>query len=238
MYFYLSKILTPLLNPTNLLFFVILFTSIIYFITKKKFLFNFFTINVLILFLIAFSPIGNIGLKYLENNFINQKEYKNIKNIIVLSGSDKRIIASIKFANKFKNSQIYFVGGNAYMIKDNRNNEPSKALNLYNDLNFNLKRITFVGKSRNTIENFKKIKKLNLVSSESILITSAFHMKRSMMIADKLDLNFKTYASDFRSFSQKSLINKYQSFNVTRNLSQFNLFFREILAILVFKIIT
>ena len=81
-----------------------------------------------------------------------------------------------------------------------------------------------------------KIKKLNLKNSETVLITSAYHMKRSMIIAKKLGLDLNPYASDFKYSSQRSLLNKYQAFDVASNLSKFNLFFREVLGIIAFKI--
>ena len=238
LYFYLSKILAPLLNITNLLFFVIILLILIYIKTKKTIIINLLVVNISILLCISFLPLGNLGLKYLEKDFINKQELKNVSNIIVLSGSDKRIIASIKLAYEFKDSKVYYMGGNAYLIKNSENKELSLAKNLYNNLNFDITRINFVGKSRNTIENFKEIKKLDLDISKSVLITSAFHMKRSIMIAKSLDLNFIPYATDFRSFSQISLLNKYQVFDIASNLRKFNLFTREIIGIIIFKLIS
>ena len=124
-------------------------------------------------------PTGSLGLKYLEKDFIIKKEYKNIKNILVLSGADERIIASISLAYQYPEAKVFYVGGNAYLVKNNDNDDPTIAKKFYNELNFDMDRINFIGKSRNTIENFKEIKELNLKYSETILITSAYHMKRS-----------------------------------------------------------
>ena len=238
LYFYLSKILAPILNPTNFLIFCIIILFLIFIKNKNKLILKLLKLNVSIFLLIALLPIGNLGLKYLEKDFNNNFEYKNINNIIVLSGSDERLIASIKLAYKFKNSKIYYIGGNAYLVKSDQNYEPSHAKKLYENLNFDISRVHFVGKSRNTIENFKEIERLNLEYSETVLITSAYHMKRSMMIAKNLNLNFKPYSSDFKSISQKNLLNKFQAFDLVRNLTKFNLFFREILGIIAFKIST
>ena len=97
-------------------------------------------------------------------------------------------------------------------------------------------RINFIGKSRNTIENFKEIKELDLKYSETILITSAYHMKRSMMIAKKQGVKVIPYPINPISGSTTHLLNSYQVFDVTNNLSKFNTFFREILGIIAFKI--
>ena len=119
---------------------------LLYYKNKKKIIFKLLTVNILLLMLISFLPIGNIGLKYLENNFIYKKHYKNIDNIIVLSGSNYRLIESVKLGNKFKNAKVYYIGGNAYLIKKKINDEVSKAKKIYEDLNFDMTRVKFVGR--------------------------------------------------------------------------------------------
>jgi len=94
---------------------------------------------------------------------------------------------------------------------------------------FNLNRILFIGESRNTIENLKSISKIKFTNKNNVLITSAFHMNRAMLIAKKLEYDFDSYPVDFRSINNSSLINSYQSFDLGENLVKFNIFFREIL---------
>ena len=97
-----------------------------------------------------------------------------------------------------------------------------------------------ISKSYNTKLNpniyFNEIQMLRLKNSETILITSAYHMKRSIIIANKKGLNFFPYAIDFKTKDSNSLINSYRAFNIVDNLKKFNLFFREIFGITVFKI--
>ena len=183
MYYYLSKFLGPLLNPTNFLFIFFIILFIFYLISKRKIILKILCLNILLIIIVAFFPTGSLGLKYLEKDFIIKKEYKNIKNILVLSGADDRIIASVSLAHQYPEAKVFYVGGNAYLVKNNENDNPTIAKKFYNKLNFDMDRINFIGKSRNTIENFKEIKELDLKYSETILITSAYHMKRSMMIA-------------------------------------------------------
>ena len=236
MYYYLSKFLGPLLNPTNFLFIILVILFIYYLISKKKIILKILSLNILIIIIVAFFPTGSLGLKYLEKDFIIKKEYKNIKNILVLSGADERIIASISLAYQYPEAKVFYVGGNAYLVKNNDNDDPTIAKKFYNDLNFDLDRINFIGKSRNTIENFREIKELNLKYSETVLITSAYHMKRSMMIAEKQGVKVIPYPVNPISRSKTPLLNRYQVFDVVNNLSKFNTFFREILGIIAFKI--
>ena len=252
LYFYTSKILAPFINPINFLFFTLIILFILFSIFKKKNFYNLIIVNLFTLSLIAFFPVGKIGLKYLESDYLDQKPFNNIKNIIVLSGSvdlnstsltkkinlnssSERLISSIKLANKYENSKIFYIGGDGNLIKK-KLSEIDVAEKFYRDVNFNLNKVIFLDNSRNTIENFKQLKKFDLKNNQSILITSAFHMKRSMIISKKLDLNLIPYAVDFRSISKTSLLNIYQNFNITSNFVDFNLFFREILGIISYKI--
>lgn len=220
---------------------------------KNKKILNLIKINFTIIFLIAFFPIGKYGLKYLEKDYLKQIPLKHIDNIIVLAGaedlaatiktnklnlseSSERLIASISLANKFSNSKIYFVGGNGYIINDNLS-ELDVAKKFYNELKFDFNKITFLSNTRNTVENLNEIKKLNLNQSTSILVTSAFHMKRSMMISAKLGLKLIPYAVDFRSVTKKSFLNSYQRYSLSSNLTDFDLFIREIIGIFAFKIL-
>ena len=78
----------------------------------------------------------------------------------------------------------------------------------------------------------QKIKELNISNKTNVLITSAFHMKRSLLIADKFELDIIPYPVDFRSIKEEKLINNYQNFNILHNLFKFELFIRELLGII------
>jgi uncharacterized SAM-binding protein YcdF (DUF218 family) len=251
LYFYLSKFLAPFLNLTNLLFILLI---IIYFNNlKTKFKFKFFlNIIIILLALISFFPLGNLGLKFLEKNYINQDKIYKLDNIVVLAGSEdiassemtkklnlnsgsERLIASVRLAFDYPNSKIYYLGGDGNIIK-NKINEVDVAKIFYKNIRFDLSRVHFISNTRNTIENLKAFKKINTENQSNLLITSAFHMKRSMLIAKELDLTVIPYAVDFRSITSFNILNYYQRFSVAHNLQSFNIFFREIIGILAFKL--
>ena len=152
-----------------------------------------------------------------------------------LNSSSERLIASVRLALDFPNSKIYFLGGDGNLIK-NKINEVDVAKIFYKNVRFELSRIHFISNTRNTIENLKAFKKTNTENQSNLLITSAFHMKRSMLIAKELNLIIKPYAVDFRSTDSFNILNYYQRFNVIDNLQSFNIFFREIIGILAFKL--
>jgi len=251
LYFYLSKILAPFLNPTNLLFFILIFFIFKNIKLKIRFKFIFIFITFIITF-ISILPIGKIGLKYLENDYVSQEKFSNIDNIFILSGaeningtkvtkklnlgnSSERLISSVKLALDNPNSTIYFLGGDGHLIKDEIDDTYVAKL-FFKDIGFDTSRVNFIQNTRNTIENFKVLKKINFQDQSNVLITSAFHMKRSMIIANTLDIKIKPYAVDFRSSEKFNLINYYQRLSVASNWDSFNIFFRELIGILAFKL--
>ena len=251
MYFYFSKFLAPLLNLTNLLFILL----IIFYLTnlKKKIIFKLFSnLTLILLLLISFFPLGKFGLKYLEKDYISQDKIYKIDNIVVLAGSEsifstqitnkltlndgsERLILSAKLASDYPKSKIYFLGGDGRLVKG-KMNEADVAKIFFSNINFDLNKIIFIDNTRNTIENLKAFKKISSLNQSNILITSAFHMKRSMLIANKLNINIKPYAVDFRSLDGLSFLNYYQKFSIADNLQFFNTFFREIVGIIAFKL--
>ena len=252
MYFYLSKILSPLINSTNFLIFGILILYIFYKINKNNKIKIFLKIFITCFLLVAILPIGNFGIKLLESEFLIQKKIKKIDNIFVLAGSEKleasklslktnlndsseRLIATVKLGLENPDSKIYFLGGQGLVVK-NDINEANIARSFFSDVGFNTDRIYFIDSTRNTIENLKKITDLNISNKSNILITSAFHMKRVLIISRKFKLDLIPYAVDFRSINNDNLLNNYQNFKISDNLFNFDLFIRELLGIIYLKI--
>ena len=252
MYYYFSKLLAPFLNITNILIILILLSFIfqkLLFIKNIKLL---RIILVLFFLLLSFIPIGNLGLAYLEKDFFNQSKISKIDNIIVLAGSEninqtkktgklnlngssERLIASVKLGNQYLDSKIYFLGGDGNLVK-NSIDEANVAKIFYNDVGFETKRVKFINNTRNTVENLEAFKFFNNDDQINVIITSAFHMKRALLVAKKLDIKLIPYPVDFKSDEESSIINYYQKFSVSGNLQNFDIFFREILGIFAFKL--
>ena len=255
LYFYLSKILAPFINFGNIICVGLILSLFLYLKQNNKLNKYFLIFFTSMIFLFGFLPIGSFGLKYLEKNYVYQTDEFEINNIIVLAGaeaisitkqtkklnlneSSERLISSVNLALINKNSKIIFIGGSGFLDNKNQISEIDVAKIFYNNVGFDLDRVQFVSGTRNTIENLSKFKSLKINEKGDVLITSAFHMNRSLIISKKLELNLIPYAVDFRvSNSNISLINYYQSFSILSNLMNFNLFFREIIGTIIAKIV-
>tara|TARA_Y100000816_G_scaffold264804_1_gene224201 strand:- start:2864 stop:3643 length:780 start_codon:yes stop_codon:yes gene_type:complete len=255
LYFYLSKIFAPFLNFGNIVILGLILSIFLYFKFKNKLIKFTLILFSSIILLFGFLPIGSYGIKHLEKNYISQNTDFQINNIIVLGGSEstlltkqtkklnlndssERLISSVNLALKNKNSQIIYLGGSGLLNNNNQISEVDVAKRFYNEIGFDIERVRFISGSRNTIENLLKFKDLKINKPGDILITSAFHMNRSLIISKKLELDLLPYAVDFRaSNSNINIISYYQSFSILKNLLNFNLFFRELIGTTITKLV-
>ena len=204
---------------------------LLYFFKKfRKFSYIF-----LICFLsISILPIGKIlEFNFLSKNFYGNNNITNFDSILILGGDAKRILHGISLWSKNKNSKIIFTGGTHFIAPTQSQKKKSETIrfdNLIKDL-IDKKNYISIDNTRNTIENlreFKKIKKDQKFDS-TIIVTSPWHYKRTMKIADKLNISLIPYK--WTGNSKKNIIHSYQSINFANNLSQFDRFFRELIGI-------
>ena len=261
MYFYLSKFLAPFLNILNFLIFFLIFLLFLRLKSNKKYIKYLINCSIILLMLISFFPIGKYGITYLEKDYISQNNIIKIDNILVLAGPEnigltkitkklnirdgsERLIASVKLALENPNATIYFLGGDGALVKKFKFDEIDVAKIFYQDIGFDLQRVKFINSTRNTIENLQAFKNQNINNKFNILVTSAYHMKRSMLIAKKFNIDVVPYAVDFRMTAylselkedKLSILNRITGFSILSNLTNFNIFFREIIGILAFKL--
>ena len=244
LYFYASKILTPLILPSNFL----IFTLVIFFYlgiyrNKDKFKKIFFVIFI-IFSSISLFPIGeNLIFYMLEKNYKKNKLPKSIDYIFVPSGSSERIVQAIKIKKQYlpaKVKIIYSSGNSALDSNKGIDSEAPFVEIIINNLNINKKDIIFLPNARNTIENFKQLNHYLGKDSDKkiLLITSPSHMKRSLIIGKKNNIKVYGFSSNFYTKNSSfSLINYYQNINFMRNLSYFDKFFKELIGIFIVKII-
>ena len=192
--------------------------------------------------LIVFLPTGNYLLWKLESQYSKPNILSNdIDGIlilgagidesltfqhkqIVLNNEIERITESIKLIKKFPNLKIIFSGGNGTLSKPQlEGSEVAKMF--YKQMGIDTNKINFENKSKNTYQNFVFSKKfLNNIKNEKwLLLTSAYHMKRAVSVAEKLNLNFIPYPVDFRVGKNFYWKFWYHQINFLRNMNDFKL---------------
>ena len=252
MFFYLSKVLWNFFNPINMLV-ILLFVGITFHLLKKKnFYRRIYQITFILFILIAFLPTGTYLLWKLENAFPKPKIItNNVDGILILAAginesmtyehqqiilNDRieRMTESIKLMKKFPKAKIILSGGNGTLSKPKLKGSDAAKM-FYKLMEIEIDRIIFEDKSRNTYENFVFSKKFidNKNNEKWLLVTSAFHMKRAMNVAEKLELNFISYPVDF-SLSKDFSFKYWYRANYSANINYFYFATHEYLGLIIY----
>ena len=240
LYFYISKILSPLVIPSNIIILLLIIFFYVGFIKKKIFFRKIFTFIFIFFSIISILPIGNnLIYFFLEKKFYHSETLNKIDYIFVPSGSITRTIFALNFLNnsKLKNVKIIFSSGISYLDKNNsKDSETSLVRNLISSSKISSEDIIYLPNARNTFENFTRLNefliKKNKTQSKILLITDAFHMKRSLMMAKKFNLNISSLPSSYITKKDSvGLINFYQNISFVNNLRKFDTFIKEMISI-------
>ena len=154
----------------------------------------------------------------LETRFVTNPDLpETIDGIIVLSGAEKAIlsyhwnqvelgggaernIAFLTLARQYPNAKLVFTGGSSSLLNQEYNSADVAKL-LFQNLGLDISRVTFERNSRNTFEN--AVFSLELVKPDPkdkwILITTSWHMPRSVGIFCKIGWKVIPYPVDHRT---------------------------------------
>lgn len=175
--------------------------------------------SVLLLALCGFSPIGELLILPLEQRFPPwDASHGAPDGIVVLGGaiepdlsaalgqpvlgrSGDRIVAAAELARQYPNARIVFSGGNGNLVGDTSAKEADYALTMLEALGVAKQRLTAERQSRNTIENaeFAKAVAKPKEGERWLLVTSAYHMPRSMGLFRRAGFKVEAYPVDRRA---------------------------------------
>ena len=237
MSFYLSKIIWLILNPFNLFIFITLFSISLYFFNLRRLSLIIFLINFIFIAFISFIPIGSFLIYKIEKEYHSNikipeivdgililggatdpllfKEYDQIS----LNGSAERLVESVPIIKKFDKAKVIFSGGSGIINRPDLGHS-QVAKSFYKKIGIEIDQIIFEDQSRNTYENIIYSKKIAnpKINENWLLITSASHMKRALLIADKHNWKLIPYAVDFKNIKNFKFI---PNLKLLKNLNTF-----------------
>lgn len=213
----LSKTLGVMLLPTNFLIGFSLIGAILLATRRARAGRRLLIISITLLAICAFSPLGNILLYPLEQRFPPWDPGQGAPDgIIVLGGSidadlsvahgstvvrsaPDRIIAAAGVAHRYPNARILFTGGSSRLISNDAR-EADFAASVFESLGISKSRLIMERRSRNTLENaeFSKAIAAPKPGERWLLVTSAFHMPRSVGLFRKVGFAVEPYPVDWR----------------------------------------
>ncbi|MCA1927059.1 MAG: YdcF family protein [Calditerrivibrio sp.] len=233
---FLKKLLTYAIIPPGSFVILFIFSG---FVANKRWLKFLLLISGISLYLISITPIKDFSLYFLE------KDYRGIVckgDIIVLLGGGVNGSGELsEDANKrlVKGYLIHKREGLPIVVSGGRVNESIPfeadvlAKNL-TDLGMSDKDIIMDKNSRDTFENVKFVKEILGVDKSIIIVTSAYHMKRSVLLFQKAGFNnICTEAADFKFDGFYSI---YDFLPTSHNLNSFSKALKEYIGLLFYKI--
>lgn len=219
MFFVVSKVIWYLVEPINFLLILGIIGILLSFgrFARRGRLAMCYAI--LLLAVAAFLPLGMLLLRPLEDRFpLLGADAPEPTGIIVLGGglveditlarkspallaAGSRLTGAVALARRYPKARLIFTGGSATLHETDLS-EADGVRDLWLSLGVPAERMTFEAKSKNTWENAVLTRDLVRPKPDEtwLLVTSAWHMPRSMGIFRRAGFNVTAYPVDFRTY--------------------------------------
>jgi uncharacterized SAM-binding protein YcdF (DUF218 family) len=218
LFFILSKTIGIMLLPTNFLIGVGLLGAVLLATRRASLGRKCLIASVALLAICGFSPLGKLVLYPLESRFPPWDATRGAPDgIVVLGGSIDadlsvahdvaaitaaagRIIEAAALARRYPNARIVFSGGSSNLVSIDAR-EADYAASVFESLGISRERLTMERRSRNTQENaeFSKAAAAPKSGERWLLVTSAYHMPRSVGLFRKTGFAVEPYPVDWRT---------------------------------------
>ncbi|MCC2112657.1 MAG: YdcF family protein [Hyphomicrobiales bacterium] len=223
MFFYLSKLVWFVLQPSAVLVGLVVIAALAGFTRFRRTSRVALILAATGLFIAGFSPFSSALYLPLEERFARVEPRSDVAGIIVLGGvfdSDtaeargttefneaaERITEVIVLARRYPGARIFFTGGSARLFTKGMT-EAEGARRYFRSVGLDPARIFYDDQSRNTYENAIYTKALASPKPGEtwLLVTSAFHMPRAVGCFRQVGMEVTPWPVDFRTAGWSSL---------------------------------
>jgi uncharacterized SAM-binding protein YcdF (DUF218 family) len=225
LFFFLSKTVGYLLLPTNFLIGLGLLGAVLLATRCARAGRRLTVLAIVLLALAGFSPLGNWLLYPLESRFPAwdaargapdgivvlggsiDADISAAHGVAVIRGAGDRIIAAAALVHRYPNARLIFTGGSSNLISNDAR-EADYAAEIFERLGVPRERLTVERRSRNTEENaeFTKAIAAPKPGERWLLVTSAYHMPRSVGLFRKVGFAVEPYPVDWRLGGKADLL--------------------------------
>ncbi len=218
MFFYASKVLGFFAIPSNL---IILLGIVGALLLRTRFAragSGLVVGSLVLLAVIGLSPVGNALIVPLEDRFppwddrrgaphgivvlggAISPDISHARNTVALNEAAERLTVVADLAKRYPDARIIFSGGSAALLFEERP-EAEYALRLLESLGVPPGRVVAESKSRNTVENARFSRELAQPKPEErwLLVTSAYHLPRSVGVFRQAGFPVEAYPVDWRT---------------------------------------
>jgi len=238
MFFLLSKIFWLLAQPLSLVFLLMIAALLLLWWGKRKGAVVFLVLAVALHGIVGFTNLGYVLIQPLEDQFaVPAPAPTSVDAIIMLGGATlarpsvarqitelndagDRLTTTLWLANQYPEAKIVVSGGSGVLSEEGES-EAVTAQRFFLAHGIAAERMVLEGESRNTDENVANTKALlaGEVSGRIVLVTSAFHMPRSVGIFEKAGIDVIPWPTDYRTPGPQwfgpDIANPVQNLNVT-----------------------
>jgi uncharacterized SAM-binding protein YcdF (DUF218 family) len=250
MFFWLSKVLWFIVNPFNVILILLALGWLLLF-KRQRAGRKLIGIGLIMIFLFGLSPLSNFMMGLLENRIHAGKIPEKIDGIIVLAGmvdmgssrgelielTDQadRIVQGIILYRQHPEAKLIITGGSGSLKQSENLREADYLKKLAISLGVNKERMLIERNSRNTHEHAVAMAKmLPDKKGQWVLITSAFHMPRSLACFKREGINVIPYPVDFKTKPDNAL--SLTSFLPSLgNIGSFNVAFHEWTGLIAYR---
>lgn len=217
MFFVLSKIFWFFLQPVNLAIFLLVIGLLAAFFGRRRLAMLGGASAAIILVAATWTSLGALLLGPLEDRFQRPELPQTIDGVVVLGGglegqinlarggyelnsSGDRFVETAVLARRFPEARIVVSGGIGALLLPGEA-DADTALRLFTALGVSPQRLILENKSRDTYENalFSKEMVQPGPGETWLLVTSAFHMPRSMALFRKAGFDVLPWPVDYRT---------------------------------------
>jgi uncharacterized SAM-binding protein YcdF (DUF218 family) len=218
LFFWLSKLGWLVISPESVLLILVLVAWALLLRGALRWAKRLLGLVAITLLALTVFPIGEWVTYPLESRFpANPALPERVDGIIVLGGAEdavrsaawdqtqvndaaERILASVELARRFPRAKVLFTSGSGSLF-DQEHRSADVARKLYAQLGLDSDRLILEGESRNTAENVARSKAIAKPAKGEtwLLVTSAFHMPRSLGIFCREGWSVIPYPVDHRT---------------------------------------
>jgi uncharacterized SAM-binding protein YcdF (DUF218 family) len=253
LFFALSKTLGVMLLPSNLLIGLVVVSSILLFTRFRAHGRRLFVVSLLLLAVCGWSPTGNLLLYPLEQRFppwdatrgapdgivvlggAIDADLSAARGVPVFRGGSDRLLAAAALAHRYPQARLIYSGGNSNLMAGDAVKEADIAATVFESLGIAKQRLSMERLSRNTEENatFSKALAHPKPGERWLLVTSAYHMPRSVGLFRRAGFAIEPYPVDWRTSRENLLM----PFNLAgEGLERTDLAIREWMGLAAYRI--
>lgn len=217
-FFILSKLVWSVLSPLMVWSLLLVAGTLFLLVGYRKAALRFLFPATLFSLSMMLFPLGDWLIYPLESRFSQPQQLPDhIDGIIILGGGEDvkgtiswqqpqvgqasdRYFGAADLARRYPETPVIFIGGHNLLRFDAGTTPAELSRQLLMMVGIDEQRLIIESQSRNTYENFQRLKTvLPKRNGQYLLVTSAYHMPRSVGIAQKQDISVLPYPVDYRS---------------------------------------